>query len=425
MTAGPAAAASPGRPPIWLLAALSGLGPLSLTTYVPAMPALAAAFAVEPGLIKLSYSLYLVGFGLGQLIYGPLSDALGRRPVLFAGLGIFVAGSIACVIATDPLALLLGRLAQGSGICAAAALPRAIVRDTSAPEDISRIMSMIALALGGVPAIAPLLGGYMDLWFGWRSVFALILTLGCALTVIAFLRLPETNLRPDRGALAPSGMLRAYRTALGHRIFVAYTAAIGLTLGGSFAFHSAGPFILVDQLGIPPHHYGWYASLMALAFLAGTTSSAFFTRRLGPGRFTLLGIAACVLGGLSFLAQTALGVLTAPGVTAAMCLWILGVGAVLPNAIAGAIAPFPHIAGAASALLGFFQIGLGAVAGFVVAQFDDGTAWPITITLNVMALAALVMVVALIPDQLRSRGPKADAGAAPPSRSAGPERPRG
>lgn len=373
------------RAPILLLAALTGLGPLTLTAYVPAMPEMARLFGVEAGTMKLSYSMYLIGFGFGQLVYGPVSDALGRRPVIFVGLGIFMAGTLACTATSNPDILLAGRLLQGAGACAGSALARAIVRDTAGPEEMARIMSLIALALGGVPAVAPLLGGYLALWFGWRAIFIAVALAGLAVILAIFWRLPETNRRRDPGALHLGGMLLAYRAALTSPRFLAFAGALSMALGGSFAFHSAGPFVMIELLEVPAHHYGWYAGVMALSFVAGSSTAAALAGRFGPATLVRAAMLACLGGAFVLAIQTAANGLTPIGITAAMCVWVFGVGAILPNAIAGALAPFPHVAGSVSALLGFFQVGVGALAGIIVARLDDGTAWPITLCLLIMA----------------------------------------
>ena len=359
-----------------LVAAITALGALTMSMYTPSMPAIADALGAAPGMVQATLSVYLVGFAVGQLFYGPLSDRFGRRPVLMLGLVIFIAGSAACGLAESIGPLIVARLVQALAAAAGATLGRAMVRDLYARDQAARVLSIIGMALSVAPAVGPVVGGYLQVWFDWHAIFAVLSAAGLALLVTVALFMPETNRAPDAQALRPARIASSYAELIRNPTYVGYMAVGAVSLGGLFTFHAAAPFVLMGLAGLTPEQYGWSMSITVAAYLAGGMIANRLVGRLGLDRL-ILGSAFLLLAGSSLmLAFSLVHIVTVASVLGPMALWTMGIGISLPNSMAGALSPFPRIAGSASALMGFMQMGVGAAGSIAVARLHDGTVTP-------------------------------------------------
>lgn len=379
---------------IMVLALLTSMGPLSTDMYLPSLPAIGAAFSTDAGQVQLTLSVFLVGFALGQIVYGPVADQYGRKPVLLAGLILFVAASFGCMVATSIGWLIAARFIQAVGACAAVVLARAIVRDLHTSEDSARILSLMGAIMGLVPAVAPIIGAVLEQAFGWRASFALsaVLALGLALVVTAWV--PETLPGAARGRWSARGMIADFGRLAAHPLFRRYTAAVCLGYGGLFAFISGSSFVLQGHYGLDELEFGIAFALAVLGFITGTLVAAAVIHRIGVERTIAMGTWALAAGGGSM----ALLVLVEPPhylhVLAPMVIYMAGVGLTLPSAMAGAITPFPERAGTASSLVGFSQMTfaalVGVMVGHLVEQTPDALAW----TVAVLGLANLALTLA-------------------------------
>jgi MFS transporter, DHA1 family, multidrug resistance protein len=385
-----------------LLTGLVAIGPLSTDMYLPALPQMTRALSADVGTVQLTLSAFLAGFAVAQLVYGPMSDRFGRRPCLLAGMALFVVASIASALAPDIESLIAARFVQAVGACAGPVLGRAVIRDVHTPERGARMLAYIGSAMAVAPLIAPSIGGQLAVRFGWASVFVALSAIGVVLLVTAALLMPETNRRPDPEAMRPRRILERYRLLLLSPTYVAYTAANACVFGGLFAFISGSSFVFIDFLGVPTEWFGACFATAVAGYIVGTA----LTGRLvnGVGILPMLRAGAVVAGmGGAVLAGLAWGgVATIAAVLAPMFVYMIGMGIAMPTAMAGAIGPFPHMAGAASALLGFVQMTVAALVGFAVGQWDDGTQVPMTTATALMGIGVLIAAIVAARQQRRS-----------------------
>jgi DHA1 family bicyclomycin/chloramphenicol resistance-like MFS transporter len=384
-----------------LLAGLLAVTPLSIDMPLPTLPGLGAAFGADVARAQLVVSAFLLGFAGAQLAYGPLSDRFGRRPVLLGGLALYLTATAACVAAPSLEWLLAGRLVQGLGACAGPVLARAIVRDVHDGARGARVLSLATMGMSLAPMAAPLVGSLVLLAADWRGVFAVLGAVGATLLLGVHRLLGETNRARESGAVDPRQLARTYGTLATDRRFVAYVTTLMAGSVGLFAFISASPFVLVTVLGLPPHVFALCFAAVNLGQLSGALLSARLTVRLGIDRTIATGLALYVLGGLVMAGLSVSGVQHVAVVVGGMALYQLGNGMVMPNTMAGAIAPFPRMAGAASALAGFSQMLAGAAAGLVVGRLHDGTARPMAVVIAGAALAAALAFACLRPRRPR------------------------
>lgn len=374
-----------------LLTGLVAFGPVSTDLYLPSLPDMTRAFGTTVSMVQLTLSVFTAGFAVAMLVYGPLSDRFGRRPVLIAGAVLYVLASLVCVAADSIEALLVGRFLQAVGACAGPVIGRAVVRDVYERQEAARMLSYMASAMALAPAVAPLLGGALHAAFGWRSNFVVLTLFGILLTVATWLLLRETNAHRDPLALRPARLAGNFAALLRSRLFMGHALCVALAFAGLFSFISGSSFVIIDVLGLEPQHFGFAFMAVVIGYIAGAFGGGRFTGRLGIERMIALGSAVCALGGVTALVLAWSGVQTIVAVVAPIAVYFLGAALVLPNATAGAISPFPRMAGTASSLLGFLQMGAGALTGWLVGLLHDGTTRVMTTAIGVMAVGTLAV----------------------------------
>jgi MFS transporter, DHA1 family, multidrug resistance protein len=384
-----------------LLTALVALGPLSTDLYLPSLPGLARYFAVGVDHIQLTLSVFLVGLATAQLVYGPLSDRLGRRPVLLVGLAIYVIASFACMLAPSVPVLVVARFVQAVGACVGPVLGRAVVRDVYGREGAARVLAYMSAAMALAPAIGPILGGFLEEWFGWRINFLALVIYGSAGLLFTWRILPETNKSPDPQAAQPIRILLGYRGLLNHRAYVGYVLCCAFAYSGIFAFISGSSYVLQEVVGLGPIGFGLCFAGVVIGYIIGTIVAGRLSRRMGIDRLVAIGAGIGVAGGVLLLAlaladPTRSGLAGALLIVGPMLVFMIGVGLVLPNSIAGAIGPFPRAAGAASALLGFTQMTAAAAIGIAVAALYDVSSVPMTATIAAVAVGVLLAFTLLV-----------------------------
>lgn len=377
-----------------LLALLTAVGPLAIDMYLPSLPHLTEALGASPPEGQLTLSAFLVGFAAGQVIYGPLSDARGRKPVLLASLGLFTFGSALCAAAPTIETLIVARFVQALGGAGPVVLARSIVRDLYSGPRAARELARMATILGLIPAVAPLLGGVLESAFSWRATFvALTLVLAIETLVVAAL-LPETIRVKMTGAAGPRAVLASYGVLIRHRGFVTYLGLTTIAFAGLFAYISTSSFILQSIYGLSEIAYGAAFAIGVIGYVGGTLAAGPLVKARGLDGAIGVGSAAVAFGGLLMLALVLLGPKTPAVVVVPMMVYLFGVGLVMPQSMASALQPFPERAGAASSLVGFAQMSFGAIVGVGLGRTlgsEGMLALPVAVAFFGVATLALFM----------------------------------
>jgi DHA1 family bicyclomycin/chloramphenicol resistance-like MFS transporter len=376
-----------------LLLSLSSFGPLTMSIYTPVMPLIGVDLATGADAVKLTLTTYMVGFAVGQLFYGPLSDRFGRRPIVLVGVAFFTVTSFGCAFAPSIAGLIGLRVLQGLGAASGAVLGRALLRDAYDAKEMPLVMSWIALAMNVSPAIAPSIGGFLGQQFGWRATFWFVGGFGALLFIALALFLGETN-RHRSAAIDLSSLTRGSGEMLRNRRFLGYILTLGFAFGINFGMLAGTPFILQDKLGFSPREFG----LIVLMSLGGFTAGTFANNRLigrvsSPALLRIAGwfhvVALAIMAALSLA-----GVQTWWAIIGPHMVLSFGSGMIGPNASAGAVSLYPRLAGTASSLVGLVQMGMGALGTVIVAALtsigSDYFAMPLVVGLMPFAIATVL-----------------------------------
>jgi len=385
-------AAPPFREPmsptttLWLIAGCLMLQPLSTDLYLASLPHLVSAFDVTPAAVQQTLSLFVIGFGLAQLVSGPLSDRFGRRPVLLWGLAVYIAASLACALAPTLPLLVAMRFVQALGCCTAVVVARALVRDAYPPAEGARMLAQASSLLALAPLIGPVLGGYLQVWFGWRAAFVFHTGFGIVLLMTTGRLLRETNLHPNPQATRPGALFATYCRIASADFFWAWMLPGALSYAAIFVFISGSSFVLIDVLGVPTEYYGYCFAFGVSGYLAGTILCRRLLARVGLARSLMIGVSLALLAGLLFAALALIGVQHWSVVLISQFLMMGAHGINFPCAQAGAIAPFPREAGTAAGLLGFFTMLAALLTGSWIGISHDGTLMPMALTAGALGV---------------------------------------
>ncbi len=373
-----------------LLALLSAFTPLSIDLYLPALPVIAVDLHGTAGDIQLTLSAFMIAFGFGQIFYGPAGDRFGRRPVILGGVAVYVLTSIGCAFALEAGHLILLRFLQGLAACGGVVLARTMVRDLAERDQAARAMSLMMACTSIAPMLAPLIGGQILWFFGWRAAFWTLALIGVLALAASYFWLPET-LRPEyRQPLVLSSILKRFGELLRHRAFMGYAFTTSFMFSALLSFISGSPFVFIEKYGIAPRDYGLIFGSMIVFMTIGSLLNARFVRQLGPDRILryavyvplLSGTLAIVLGQI----EARYGTIGMWPIVICFAPQIATISLIGPNAMALALQRYPHMAGTASSLMGVMQFGLGALFGAIVGQTYDGTIAPMTLAMGIAGI---------------------------------------
>jgi MFS transporter, DHA1 family, multidrug resistance protein len=351
-------------------AVLAAIGPVSMSLFTPAMPSIVAAFDTSPSLVKMALSLYFAGFAFAQLICGPLSDGFGRKPIVMAFMGIYLLGSVIALLSPTIEVLIAARFIQGCGAAVGISVARAVVRDLFARDRSARIMNLIGMIMASGPALAPTLGGIAMGIAGWHSIFVLMAVAGSAILVTIHFTMRETVVR-DLNRIRPLALLASYRQLLTSPYFVLCSVILGGTVGSLYTLATILPFILMERLGVSPPHFGLLMLCQSGGYFTGAIVARQTLHRFPPSNVLAIGLVFISIGSMMMAVLPVILPLTLPIVMGPVGICAFGIAFVTPVTMTAALVPYPHIAGSAASMSGFFQMGGGLVGGTVCALVGD------------------------------------------------------
>jgi len=394
----PKAEARRSRPPLALLVLVTATAPAALHILVPSLPLLATVFDAPAARVQLVLTLFLAGIAIGQLVYGPVSDRFGRRPVLIAGLVLFLLGTVLCGLAWSLPVLIVGRVLEACGGCAGMVLGRAIVRDLFDRDRAAGAIATITMAMSLVPSLSPALGAYLAEWVGWRADFVLLGAVGTGVLGLTVCKLEETHAAP--GSVRVAGMARSFVLLLRSPVFLGFAFATAFTSASWFTFLASAPYLLSQVLHEPPSTYGLMILLPMLGYILGNAGVARLSVALGIGGVFILGLALSLASGV-MLAVWCLVDLTPWALFVPMAISSIGNGLSQPPGIAAGLSVYPQIAGAASGLIGFLQMIVAALGTLLIGQLPQNIPQPMIAVVGASLALALAfgLIVRYAPEE--------------------------
>ena len=354
----------PRRPPLPVLVAVSAIQPFALNVLAPALPGMSRSLQTDYGTIQLTLTLYLVMVAVVQLVVGPISDRVGRRPCILAGIVLFMAGSVMGAAATQIETLLAARMVQAMGGGTCFALSRAVVRDVAPKDEAASLIGYIAMAMVVSPMVAPLVGGFIDAQFGWRAIFIVTLLLAVPVGVAALWLLGETA--PPRTTTSLWSVFAGFPVLARNRFFVGYTLSLACTSGGFFLFIGGAPYVVVEVMGRSPAVYGVFFIANGAGYMLGNFLSGRYGQRVGSERLIVFGTTLSLVSILIELPFVAFGYWTPATLFLPLSLNAVGNGLTIPGGMASALSVRPDLAGTAAGLAGATQLGVGALSAMVI-----------------------------------------------------------
>lgn len=364
-------------PILVLVTAMLMMQPLSTDLYLASLPTLATDFSVPVATVQLTLSLFVIGFGAAQLIVGPLSDRLGRRPVVLGGLALYLLASIFCGLSRSIELLIAARFLQALGCCSAVMVARAIVRDAYAPEHSARVIARASTWISLAPILGPILGSYLQVSFGWRAAFIALGLFSTLLFIACVLRLPETNEHKNPEATRLAGLIENYRLVLGSREFWTFAFPGAISYSSIFMFISGSSFVLIRVLEVPTQWFGYCFAIGVSGYMTGTLICRRLLKTFSSTDALRIGTACSLGAGVFFLTATVAGLWHWTTVVVAMFLTMTAHGINFPVTQSGAISPFARQAGTAAGLMGALFMACAFLTGTLVGTTHNGTLYPL------------------------------------------------
>jgi DHA1 family bicyclomycin/chloramphenicol resistance-like MFS transporter len=379
-------------PILALVACFLMLQPLSTDLYLASLPSLGSVFGAPAATVQLTLSMFVIAFGAAQLVIGPLSDRYGRRPVIIAGLSLYVLASLLCALSPTIELLIAARFVQALGCCSAIVIARAIVRDAYAPEDSVRVVARASTWLSVAPLTGPILGSYLQVTFGWRAAFVALSMLSAAVLAAAVLRLPETNQHKNPRATEWAGLAANYRLVLGSREFWTYALPGALSFGSIFAFISGSSPVLINILHVPVEWFGYCFAFGVSGYMIGTILCRRLLPTFGAAITLRIGSSLSLAAGALFLAAIGFGIAHWALVTMAIFLTMFAHGVNFPVSQSGSVTPFPQQAGTAAGLMGALYMSVAFGVGTAVGASYNGTLYPLALVACTLGAAIFASV---------------------------------
>lgn len=358
-----------------VLGAIGALTPLAIDMYLPAMPTIAQDLGVTAGAVQITLTVYTAGFAIGQLLHGPLADSFGRRPILLFGVFFFGVASAISATATTIESLTYIRTAQGFAGAAAAVIIQAVVRDMFDKEDFARTMSFVTLVITLAPLVAPMIGGHLAVWFGWRSIFWVLTAFSVVVIAAVLWKIPETLAPENRQPLRFRTTIRNYLRLCKNPVAMGLMFSGAFSFAGMFAFLTAGSFVYIDIYGVTPDQFGYLFGLNIVTMIIMTSINGRMVKKVGLHGMLRFGLSIQLFAGLGLLASGILD-LGIWGTVPSVMLFIGTLSTIGSNSMGLLLSGYPTMAGTASSLAGTLRFGTGSVIGAIVAMLPGGTVWP-------------------------------------------------
>jgi DHA1 family bicyclomycin/chloramphenicol resistance-like MFS transporter len=385
---------APGLAIFIILGAIGALTPLAIDMYLPAMPAIAKDLGVTPGEVQITLTAYTLGFAFGQLLHGPLADSFGRKPVLLGGVIFFALASMISATTTGIDALMMVRVAQGFAGAAAAVVIQAVVRDMFDKEDFVRTMSFIILVMTLAPLVAPMIGGHLAVWFGWRSIFWTLAIFSVLVIAAVLWKIPETLATENRQPLNFRTSLRNYSKLLANPVALGLILSSSFSFSGMFVFLTVGSFVYIDLYKVTPDQFGYLFGLNIICMILMTILNGRIVKKVGSHWMIKFGLILKLLAGFGLL----IGWLFNVGLWGIVPFVVLFVGTIATigsNSMALLLSGYPKMAGTATSLAGTLRFGIGSVMGALVAFMPSDTEVPMIMMMTLCGVLSALFYWAL------------------------------
>ncbi len=374
---------------VFILGLLAMLMPLSIDMYLPALPVIAEQFGVPAGSAQMTLSTYILGFALGQLLYGPMADSLGRKPVVLGGTLVFAGAAAACAMAQSIDHLIVMRFFHGLAAAAASVVINALMRDIYPKEEFSRMMSFVMLVTTVAPLVAPMVGGAVLVWFSWHAIFWLLALAALLASAMIFFFIKETLPAEHRQKFHIRTTLGNFASLFRHKRVLSYMLASGFSFAGMFSFLSAGPFVYIELNHVSPQHFGYYFALNVVFIFVLTMINSRFVRRVGALNMFRIGLWIQFVMAV-WMVVTAFFDVGFWTLVIGIAAFVGCISIVSSNAMAVILDEFPHMAGTASSLAGTFRFGIGAIVGALLSLATFTTAWPMLWSIALCATGSIL-----------------------------------
>ncbi|HEY4324734.1 MAG TPA: multidrug effflux MFS transporter [Mucilaginibacter sp.] len=379
---------------ILILGALTAISPFSIDMYLPGFPAIAKSLHATTAQVSLSLSSFFIGISAGQLLYGPLLDRFGRKNPLYIGLSLYIVTSIGCFFATSVEMLIVLRFIQAVGSCAAGVASLAMVRDIFPIEDNAKVFALLILILGASPMIAPTVGGYITAAFGWQLIFVILAVIALLVLIAVIFALPESY-KPDPSfSLKPIPIISNFLSVLKHPQFYTYAICGAISFSGLFAYLAASPFVFMDVFGVSSKVYGWIFALLSVGFIGSNQVNTLLLKYFTSRQVVNVSLPSMMVISFLFLLGSINGWYGLTSTILLIFAFLSCVGLTYPNTTALSLAPFSKNAGTAAALMGAFQMAVGAFASVVVSLFKSHSSTPMAGTMFTAAVIAYLILLA-------------------------------
>lgn len=371
---------------------ISCLGQISSDLYLPALPTIRDVFHTSEQWMQFTIAIYMFGFSVSHLVYGPLSDYVGRKKPLLIGIGICVIGTLICLVAANITTFILGRFLQGAGAGAGAALFLSILRDRYEGNALARISSVLGISRVILLASSPLIGSYLLSFFNWHACFLFLFFYAVICFAGAAFIFTESNMNKNDNTIKLSAIYKSIKSLLTHPVFMGYTFCVMLAFGGILAWITTLPFLLQDVVGLTPIQFGWVSAFSGLFFIVGGVINAIYVERTGLQKMLLAGLIIMLIGSVIMLIFGLIDIINTFVIMLPVIVYILGSSFIFSNAYAGAMHPFSEMAGTAGAVFGFLQILGGAISSAIMSSFKNYNQVPLAIILLCSAVIAFIAV---------------------------------